>query len=182
MRHPTIVQEYKEGQKWEGVVMNWLASEGYQIKKATPREDREMDIDFHFKKNKHLFTSASLKSNHPKFFEAPFIFEEQQERQGKMVDSWWRTGKAKVYFYLKRHVGGGGRLWLIDKRLVKEYVDAYDWDAQKIGISQERLRVQALNNMGDSRLSMLRQDTVLRNELGCILLETDNLRGYLNDR
>lgn len=179
MKHPTIVQEYKEGQQWETVVMNWLQSDGYIVRPSSVEDNLKKDIDFHFKKNKHLFTSASLKSNHPRYFEAPFIFEEQQERQGKMVDSWWRTGKAKVYFYLKRHVGGGGRLWLIDKRLVKEYVDAYGWDAQKIGISQERLRVQALNNMGNSALSMLRQDTVLRNELGCILLETDSLRRYI---
>lgn len=178
-KHPILEAEYREGRQWEVIVKNWMTSEGYTVRNSTFNEDRCFDIDFYFKKHKQLFTSASVKCNHPKFYDAPFVFEERQVRQGKMVDSWWRTGKAKVYFYLKRHVGGGGRLWLIDKRLVKEYVDAYDWDAQKIGISQERLRVQALNNMGDSRLSMLRQDTVLLHELGCILLETDSLRDYL---
>lgn len=179
MKHPRIEAEYQAGRAWEPLVQNWLVSEGYTVKDSTPREDREFDIDFHFKKHKHLFTSASLKTNHPRYYEAPFIFEEQQIRQGKMVDSWWRTGKAKVYFYLKRHISGGGRLWMIDKGLVQEYVNQYGWDAKNVGISDERLKVQALNNMGNSNLSMLTQKSIINEGLGCILFDTDNLRQYL---
>lgn len=179
MKHPIIEAEYREGRAWEGIVKNWMMSEGYIIKNSTFKEDKCFDIDFHFRKHKLLFTSASVKCNHPRYYDAPFIFEHQQVRDGKLVDSWWRTGKAKVYFYLKRHISGGGRLWMIDKGLVQDYVKEYGWDAKNVGISDERLKVQALNNMGNSNLSMLLQHTILKNELGCILLETDSLRSYL---
>lgn len=159
--------------------MKWLTAEGYEVRDSTPREDIELDLDFHFRKHKRLFTSASLKTNHPRYYDSPFVFEQQQIRRGRVEDSWWRTGKAQVYFYLKRNFSGGGRLWLIDKGEVMSYVERHGWDAENVGISDERLKVQALNNMGNSNLSMLLQSTVINKELGCVLFETDDLRRYL---
>lgn len=164
--------EYKRGKRDELVVINWLSSLGYDVRKASPSEDKE-GIDCWVNG-----VASDIKSQkYSDRYQVNFCFElETYSRRTRVwsPNGWFYRGLARFIYYLMEVEPSSYLLYEVDKELVK----ATEFDYTRT-LSAKVRREQEVNGHDaiDAKSGYIRLERI--GDIGRVIGHTSNIKAFM---